>query len=86
MILQRVGFAKIHVFPYSQRAGTKAAQMPGQLSNAEKERRARELIALGETIGRQYRERGSSDTRWRCCWRSRHGRGVGRLGPASICA
>ena len=56
-MIERVGFAKIHVFPYSQRAGTKAAQMPGQLSNAEKERRARELIALGETIGRQYRER-----------------------------
>ena len=55
-MIERVGFAKIHVFPYSQRAGTKAAQMPGQLSNAEKERRARELIALGETIGRQYRE------------------------------
>ena len=56
-MIERVGFAKIHVFPYSQRAGTKAAQMPGQLSNAEKERRARELIALGETVGRQYRER-----------------------------
>ena len=56
-MIERVGFAKIHVFPYSQRVGTKAAQMPGQLSNAEKERRARELIALGETIGRQYRER-----------------------------
>ena len=55
-MIERVGFAKIHVFPYSQRVGTKAAQMPGQLSNAEKERRARELIALGETIGRQYRE------------------------------
>ena len=56
-MIERVGFAKIHVFPYSQRAGTKAAQMPGQLSNAAKERRARELIALGETMGRQYRER-----------------------------
>ena len=56
-MIERVGFAKIHVFPYSQRAGTKAAQMPGQLTNALKEQRARELIALGDAVGRKYRER-----------------------------
>lgn len=55
-MIQRVGFAKIHVFPYSPREGTKAAAMPGQLPNGEKERRARELIALGEAVGRRYRE------------------------------
>lgn len=55
-MIERVGFAKIHVFPYSPREGTKAAMMPGQLSNAEKERRARELIALGDAVGRRYRE------------------------------
>ena len=53
---EKVAFAKIHVFPYSRREGTKAAAMPGQLSNAQKEQRARELIALGETVGRRYRE------------------------------
>ena len=37
----RSPLCQIHVFPYSQREGTKAAVMPGQLSNAEKERRAR---------------------------------------------
>ena len=56
-LITRVGFAKLHVFPYSPREGTKAAAMPGQLSNAEKERRARELIALGEETARTYRER-----------------------------
>lgn len=30
--------------------------MPGQLSNAEKERRARLLIAAGDEMARQYRE------------------------------
>lgn len=55
-MIEKVGFAKIHVFPYSRREGTKAAAMPGQLSNAQKEQRARELIALGEAVGRRYRE------------------------------
>lgn len=55
-MIENVGFAKIHVFPYSQREGTKAAVMPGQLTNTLKEQRARELIALGETTARAYQE------------------------------
>ena len=53
---QECGFAAMHVFPYSRRPGTPAAAMPGQLSAAEKERRARELIALGEETALAYRE------------------------------
>lgn len=53
--IRRVGYAKIHVFPYSQREGTKAAAMPCQLSAAEKESRARALIALGEETALAYR-------------------------------
>ena len=56
-MIRKVGYAKIHVFPYSQREGTKAAVMPGQLSTAEKENRARSLIALGDEVARAYRER-----------------------------
>ena len=52
--IKDVGFAKIHVFPYSPREGTKAAVLPGQLTKAVKEQRARELIALGEEVGRAY--------------------------------
>ena len=51
-----VGFAKIHVFPYSRRAGTPADTMPGQIPKALKEQRARELIALGEETARRYRQ------------------------------
>ena len=54
--IREARYAKIHVFPYSQREGTKAAVMPGQLSNAEKERRARLLIAVGDEMARLYRE------------------------------
>ncbi|MBQ6267032.1 MAG: tRNA (N(6)-L-threonylcarbamoyladenosine(37)-C(2))-methylthiotransferase MtaB [Clostridia bacterium] len=40
---ETVGFEKIHVFPYSRRAGTPAASMPDQVPQAEKARRAAEL-------------------------------------------
>ena len=38
-------FLHLHVFPYSKRAGTEAAEMPGQLSGPEKKRRAAALAA-----------------------------------------
>lgn len=55
-MIEKVGFARIHVFPYSARPDTPAAAMPGQLSSAEKETRARELIALGHRVARRYLE------------------------------
>ena len=54
--LEKIGYARIHVFPYSPREGTPAAALPGQLSPAVKERRARELIMLGSCISRRYLE------------------------------
>ena len=52
--IERVGFARIHVFPYSPRPDTPAAVMPGQLGTALKEQRARELIALGKILSQRY--------------------------------
>ena len=40
----------MHVFPYSEREGTKAAQMPGSVPRHVREERARELIALGREL------------------------------------
>lgn len=37
--VRSVGFLKVHIFPYSKRKGSKAADMPGQLTLAEKKRR-----------------------------------------------
>ena len=51
--LETCGFFFVHAFPYSARPGTKAADMPGQLSRAEKEDRVRRA---GEVIGRLHRE------------------------------
>ena len=39
--VKSIGFARVHVFPYSQRKGTAAADAPDQVSSAEKERRAK---------------------------------------------
>ena len=55
-LIRRVGFARIHVFPFSPRPGTPAASMPGQLTDAVKQERARLLIAAGECAARLYRE------------------------------
>ena len=40
--IEKVSFAALHVFPYSRRPGTPADRLPGQLTAAEKSRRARE--------------------------------------------
>jgi threonylcarbamoyladenosine tRNA methylthiotransferase MtaB len=55
-VVRRVGFSKLHVFRYSQRPGTPAAEMAGQLPDAVKKQRARELIALGAELRRQFHE------------------------------
>ena len=47
---ERCAFTAMHVFPYSRRPGTPAADLPGQIPTAEKEARARRAIALGERM------------------------------------
>lgn len=54
---KKVGFSKIHVFPYSVREGTKAATMPDQLSNAIKKERARKLIEIDNDLQLQYNKK-----------------------------
>lgn len=53
-MIETVGFARIHVFPYSARPQTPAASFDGQLTAAVKETRARELIALGKSVAQKY--------------------------------
>ena len=52
--IQRIGFAEMHVFPYSVRPGTKAAAMPGQLTHAVKNRRAAEAQAAAQRMQQEY--------------------------------
>lgn len=45
--VKSIGFAKVHVFPYSKREGTKAWDMPGHLPNKVKAQRA---AIMGEAV------------------------------------
>ncbi len=51
--VQKIGFSKIHVFPYSVRKGTKASLMP-QVKDSIKKERATRLIALSNELEKQY--------------------------------
>ena len=53
---QRAGFARMHVFPYSEREGTKAAAMEGSVPRHIREERARALIAAGKALEQQALE------------------------------
>jgi threonylcarbamoyladenosine tRNA methylthiotransferase MtaB len=45
-----VGFGHMHIFPFSARAGTKAARLPEQLGGAIKKARSREMHALAAEL------------------------------------
>ena len=53
-LVEEVGFARIHVFPYSPRPDTPAAVMNGQIPIAVKEARSRELIRVGKKAAGRY--------------------------------
>lgn len=47
-------FAKIHVFPYSERQETKAMELPNHIESNEKKRRARELLLVSKELEITY--------------------------------
>lgn len=51
---ERAGFARMHVFPFSLRKGTRAETLGDHLPKPVKEARAKELIALGKRLTKQY--------------------------------
>lgn len=53
-IMKDAGLGRVHVFPYSQRSGTLAAKMPGQVPHDKKIRRTSEVIALGRKLYNNY--------------------------------
>lgn len=52
-IIKKVGFSKLHVFPYSIRRKTKAAEMP-QVQDIIKKTRALDLIELSKKLENDY--------------------------------
>lgn len=51
---REVGFSKIHIFPFSARKGTPAAEMPGALPNAVKKERGRLLAEVEQQCREAY--------------------------------
>lgn len=53
--LERVGFFEMHIFKYSRRAGTRAAKMPGQLTDRVKSERSDVLFELEARQSKAFR-------------------------------
>lgn len=52
--INKCGFSAMHIFPYSKRPGTKAAEMEGQLPNAVKARRAAQAQKVASELEDAY--------------------------------
>jgi tRNA A37 methylthiotransferase MiaB len=52
--LKRIKFYKTHIFKYSERKGTKAAEMKNQVSPEKKEERSKKLIKLSDENEKEY--------------------------------
>jgi threonylcarbamoyladenosine tRNA methylthiotransferase MtaB len=55
--VRSIRFSRLHVFAYSPRPGTPAAEFPGQVESAVKERRSREMIDLGNKMAASFRRK-----------------------------
>ena len=54
--LKKAQFAAMHIFPYSRRTGTPAAEMPGQVPQAEKEHRAARAAEVESALREGYQK------------------------------
>jgi threonylcarbamoyladenosine tRNA methylthiotransferase MtaB len=53
-VARQIGFSKIHMFPFSARRGTPAAEMPGQISKQVKQERGQELARIEVELQSAY--------------------------------
>jgi threonylcarbamoyladenosine tRNA methylthiotransferase MtaB len=54
--IELLPFSYLHVFSYSKRPGTRAAELPNQVAASTIKNRARELRALGEVKAKEFRQ------------------------------
>ena len=52
--IKKVGFARIHAFPYSRRSGTLADRMEGQVDEGKKHARTNKLIEIGNQLEEKF--------------------------------
>jgi len=72
---KRMGFARIHVFPFSPRRGTEAALMPEQVDEKLKKERAQKMLVLAEESAAKFRAQ-FKDTTLDVLWEQQTGKGV----------
>ena len=53
--VEKINFSEMHIFPFSKRQGTKAAEMKEQIKEEIKKSRSAELLALEKKHSQQYR-------------------------------
>ncbi len=56
-LCRRIGFARIHVFPYSPRPGTAAVLMAGQVDSKVKKERAGVMLALAKESAKNFQSK-----------------------------
>lgn len=52
--IEEMGFAKVHIFPYSRRTGTDAADMPNQVPNSVKTERCAKMAERAEAVRQKF--------------------------------
>jgi len=72
---RRLNFARIHVFPFSPRSGTEAAQMPGQTPDKIKKERTKLMLSLAEESIQHFRNQFTGDE-FDVLWEKQTGQGV----------
>lgn len=55
--IRKIGFTKVHTFPYSDRYGTPASEMSGKIDGNIKKRRVKEIIELSSELERMFYEK-----------------------------
>jgi threonylcarbamoyladenosine tRNA methylthiotransferase MtaB len=55
-LCRQTGFARIHVFPYSPREGTQAAQMPDGVGDRVRRERSHRMLALARESAQNFRQ------------------------------
>jgi len=53
-LARRVGFSKIHVFPYSERKGTGAVKHPNKVPLSVRDERVKKLLALSNELSKSF--------------------------------
>ncbi len=61
-LCRQTGFARIHVFPYSPRQGTQAAQLLERVGDGVKRERSHKMLALAAESARNFRQRFLGET------------------------